>query len=218
MMKHPGTEKKPPSARTQRLRWGLVSFCLLAFLGAVWVYADVRRQGVPIYTQIGAVPAAPVAIIFGAQSFVMEDRVDTGVALYKAGRVKKLLMTGDNHREGYNEPEQMRQIALASGVPSQDIILDYAGFRTYDSLYRARDIFGVHRAVLVTQRFHLPRALYLGRQLGMDVVGVDAARRPYIGQSWFDVREILATETAWLDIKTHRRPRFLGKREPIFSS
>ena len=127
-----------------------------------------------------------------------------------------MLLTGDNSRDDYNEPEQMREMALADGVPDKDIVVDDAGFRTYDSLYRARDIFGVHQAILVTQRYHLPRALFLGRHLGMNVVGMDATRRSYVGQSWFNVREVLAVETAWLDINTHRRPKFLGRREPIF--
>ena len=142
--------------------------------------------------------------------------MDTGADLYKAGKVQKLLLTGDNSRDDYDEPAQMRQMALADGVPARDIVVDDAGFRTYDSLYRARDIFGVRTAILVTQRYHLPRALFLGRQLGMEVVGMDATRRSYDGQAWFNIREVMAVETAWLDIQTHRRPKFLGRREPIF--
>ena len=175
-----------------------------------------QRQGEPIYGSIQAVPSAPVAIVFGAQSFVLEDRVDTGADLYKAGKVKKLLLTGDNSRDDYNEPEQMRQMALADGVPDKDIVVDDAGFRTYDSLYRARDIFGVHQAILVTQRYHLHRALFLGRQLGHERRRHGRHAALLLGQSWFNVREVLAVETAWLDIQTHRRPKFLGKREPIF--
>ncbi len=208
--------KTPLTPMARRLRLWLGGLCLAALLLGVIIYADVRHQGKPIYDTIAASPSAPVAIVLGAQGFVLQDRVDTGAALYKAGKVKKLLMTGDNHRDDYNEPEEMRRMALADGIPDQDIVLDYAGFRTYDSLYRARDIFGVRQALVVSQRYHLPRALYLGRRLGMNVVGVSATRRAYVGQSWFDVREVLAVEAAWLDIQTHRRPKFLGKREPIF--
>ena len=215
MLKPPRT-KKTRTPKTRRRRLWLGGLCLLVLLGAGLIYREVRRQGEPIYDSIPAVPPAPVAIVFGAQSFVLQDRVDTGAALYKAGKVQKLLLTGDNHRNDYNEPGEMRQRALADGVPDRDIVLDDAGFRTYDSLYRARDIFGVRRAILVTQRYHLPRALYLGHQLGMDVVGLSATRRPYLGQTWFNVREVLAVEAAWLDVQTHRRPKFLGKREPIF--
>lgn len=100
----------------------------------------------------------PVAIVFGAGigNAVIDDRVQTGVDLYKQGRVRKLLMTGDNGRVGYDEPGAMKVTAIAAGVPAGDIICDYAGFRTYDSLYRARDIFGVTQAALVTQGYHLP--------------------------------------------------------------
>ncbi len=109
------------------------------------------------------IPARDVAIVYGAEvkrdgtpSVVLRDRVETAVALYKAGRVKKLLMSGDNRFVDYNEPEAMRQYALSLGMPDSDIVLDYAGRRTYDTCYRAKEIFGINSAILVTQGFHLP--------------------------------------------------------------
>lgn len=200
-------------------------FAGLALLAAtvlcVSVYAAVERDRVPIYTDACAVPVMPVAIVFGAgiHNAVVDDRVRTAVDLFKAGKVRKLLMTGDNGREGYDEPGAMRATAIAAGVPAGDVVCDYAGFRTYDSLYRAREIFGVRQAVLVTQRYHLPRALYLGRRMGLAVVGLDAARHSYgSAQTWWDLREVAAVETAWLDVNiTHRRPKFLGPKEPLFS-
>ena len=183
------------------------------------MYADVERQGRPIYNNADTAPYMPVAIVFGAgiKNAVIDDRVQTGVSLYKAGRVRKILMTGDNGRIDYNEPDAMKVEAVAAGVSAGDIVCDYAGFRTYDSLYRARDIFGVSRAALVTQSYHLPRALFLARRLGISVIGVDAARHSYgSAQRWFSLREIAAVETAWLDADVfHRRPKFLGPREPI---
>lgn len=199
----------------------LVMFLLVAgvFLPGCIIYGQVQRQGQPIYHQVTAVPSAPVAIVFGAgiDNAVVDDRVMTAVDLYKAGKVRKLLMTGDNGRVDYDEPDSMRAMAVAAGVPAGDVVCDYAGFRTYDSLYRARDIFGVQQAVLVTQAYHLPRALFLARQLGISAFGMDAARRSYGGQRWFDIREVAAVETAWLDVKLmHRKPKYLGKREPLF--
>lgn len=168
---------------------------------------------------MAAAPRRPVAIVFGAAGDILTDRVTTSVELYKAGKVQKLLMTGDNGHDGYNEPEDMKQQAIAEGVPARDIICDYAGFRTYDSLYRARDIFGVRSAILVTQRYHLPRALFLGEKLGLDVVGVDAARHRYAGQAGFDLREIAAVEVAWWQATvTQPRPKYLGKPEPLFTA
>ncbi|MBV9851185.1 MAG: YdcF family protein [Armatimonadetes bacterium] len=208
--------KRPP-AKGFRRALRLLGGALLAFaLGAGLIFARVQHDGAPIYTNVSSVPAMPVAVVFGAAREVVQDRVQTGVDLYKAGKVRKLLLTGDNYRPGYNETDAMRRMAVAAGVPARDIVCDDAGLRTYDSLYRARDIFGVRRAILVTQRYHLPRALYLARHLGLEVVGMDAARHTYVGQPWFDVREVLAVEAAWLDVKTHRRPKFLSKRAPIF--
>lgn len=186
-------------------------------VGLILIYARVETHGAPIYDRVSQVPPMPVAVVFGAQGAILEDRVQAGVDLYKAGRVQTLLLTGDNHSDGYNEPAEMRAMALAAGVPSRALVCDDAGFRTYDSVYRARAIFGVSRAVFVTQRFHLPRALYLGRSLGLQVVGLDSARRPYVGQTWFDIREVLAVEAAWLDVTFHRRPKFLGPQLPLIT-
>lgn len=205
--------------RLRRSRRAIVGVLLgVLFVGGL-IYTDVEWDSQPIYGSVEAVPAMPVAVVFGAgvHNAVVDDRVLTAVDLYKAGKVRKLLMTGDNGRTGYDEPGAMRATAVAAGVPAQDVVCDFAGFRTYDSLYRARDIFGVHRAVLVTQRYHLPRALYLGRRLGLTVVGLDAAKHSYgSAQRWWDLREVAAVETAWLDVNlTHRRPKFLGPKEPL---
>ena len=178
------------------------------------VLADVLSYRHLICASGSAAPIRPVAIVFGAAGAVLTDRVQTGVELYKAGKVRKLLMTGDNSRDDYNEPDAMRSIALSLGVPSSDIVCDFAGFRTYDSLYRARDIFGVRYAILVTQGYHLPRALFLGQKLGLDVVGVDAAKRRYAGQAGFNLREFAAIQVAWWQaVVTHPRPKYLGKPE-----
>jgi len=154
--------------------------------------------------------------VFGAAGQILSDRVATAAQLYKAGKARKLLMTGDNGQQGYDEPDEMKREAVSLGVPARDIACDYAGFRTYDSLYRARDIFGVRSAILVTQGYHLPRALFLGQKMGMDVVGVDAARHAYGGQMGFDLREIAATEVAWVQaVVTRPHPHFLGKPEAL---
>lgn len=199
----------------RRFFWSAV---VLLFAAMLLIYADVQRCRAFIFPNVAAAPSRPVAIVFGAAGDILTDRVSTGVELYKAGKVKKLLMTGDNGRDGYNEPQTMKDQAVAEGVPAQDIVLDYAGFRTYDSLYRAHAIFGVTSALLVTQRYHLPRALFLAKRLGLpNAVGVDAAKRPYVGQWSFDLREIAAVEVAWVQAVVIRpRPKFLGKPETLF--
>jgi SanA protein len=126
-------------------------------------------------------------------------------------------MSGDNRYVEYNEPEAMRQYALSLGVPNEDIVLDYAGRRTYDTCYRAREIFGVKEAILVTQPFHLARALFLCNALGLDGVGVEANNRVYLKRSllYWNLRELPATLTAFADVLTRPQP-VLGKPEPIF--
>lgn len=212
-------------SRCQRLTWALGGALLLAMtapLGLVTWMA--RSQRDRLFCRIEEVPPRKVAIIFGAAvypggrlSHILEDRVQTGVELYQAGKVQKLLMTGDNRHQNYNEPVAMKREAIRRGVPPQDITVDYAGFRTYDSCYRARDIFGLREAILVTQRFHLPRALYTARKLGLDAVGIAADRRPYLKRWQYAAREQLALLRAWWELNvTHPRPYFLGPFEPIF--
>ena len=193
----------------------LVSLGVLLILGGLIAF-DVEGYRRLICPSVAAAPARPVAIVFGAAGAILTDRVATGVELYKSGKVQKLLMTGDNGRNDYDEPDNMKQEAIGLGVPARDIVCDYAGFRTYDSLYRARDIFGVRSAILVTQGYHLPRALFLGRKLGIDVVGVDAAKRRYAAQGAFDLREIVAIQVAWWQaIVSHPRPKYLGPHETL---
>lgn len=171
------------------------------------------------------VPARRVAIVFGAEikkdrtpSVVLKDRVETAVALYKSGKVEKLLMSGDNRFVDYNEPESMRQYALTLGMPDSDIILDFAGRRTYDTCYRAKEIFGVDSAVLVTQGFHLPRSLFLCNAFGIDAVGVESENYYYLKRSrliW-NTRELLATAQSVLDVYLLKPLPVLGESEPIF--
>ena len=169
-------------------------------------------------------PSKRVAIIFGAglrrdgtPTAMLRDRVLTGADLYFSGKVEKLLMSGDNRFVNYNEPESMRQFALSVGVPDEAIVLDYAGRRTYDTCYRARVIFGVESAVLVTQAFHLPRALFLCNMLGMDTIGVAASNCYWNGSPFvWDVREQLATIAAFLDLYVSSPSPVLGQPEPLF--
>ncbi len=177
--------------------------------------------------QIEQAPAKPAAIVFGAglwwdgsPSPVLRDRVETAARLYFAGKVEKILMSGDNRFLDYNEPGAMRQYALGLGVPDEDIVLDYAGRRTYDTCYRARQIFGLKEAILVTQSFHLARALYTCNQLGVQAIGVPADQRYYRrgAQLYWQSREILATFVALLEIHFTRPEPVLGQPEPIFPS
>ena len=172
-------------------------------------------------------PTGNVAIVFGAglsrngqPSPVLRDRVQTAVTLYQQGKVKKLLMSGDNRFVEYNEPGAMKNYAVELGVPEQDIVLDYAGRRTYDTCYRAKAIFGLKEVLLVTQRFHLARAIFTCQGLGVDAQGVSADRRTYLRRSQlvWNVRETFATTVAIWEVLVSKPLPVLGDPEPIFTA
>lgn len=151
----------------------------------------------------------------GTPSAMLRDRVETGIALYKQGAAGKLLMSGDHGRDDYNEVQVMKDMAVAAGVPAEDVFMDHAGFSTYESMYRARDIFQAERIVIVTQEYHLYRAIYVAEKLGLTAYGVPADRQEYAGQWARDIREAAARVkdyfASWLQVS----PAFLGDAIPV---
>ncbi len=148
----------------------------------------------------------------GTPSWVLQDRLAEGLALYQAGRVRTILVSGDHGRRDYDEPNAMRAWLEARGVPRSAIFMDHAGFDTYSSVWRARHVFGASRIVVVTQRFHLPRALWVARSLGIEAEGAAADRRRYRGAVWFEAREVISRTKAFVDVAGGRRPRHAGPR------
>ncbi|MGB4594815.1 MAG: ElyC/SanA/YdcF family protein [Anaerolineaceae bacterium] len=168
---------------------------------------------------------APVVIVPGAgltragtPSAALGDRLDEAIKLYQAGKVQKLLLSGDNRFIDYNEPGSMREYCLAQGIPDADIVLDFAGRRTYDTCYRAKVIFGVEQAIIVTQQYHLSRAVFLCDQLGIEVKGVAVDQSDYIPEryAYWQFREVFATVSAAWDIFVGKPLPVLGEAEPIF--
>jgi len=197
---------------------------IIATLAALWILrATVHAQAAPrIYTRVADAPSAPVALVLGAglerdgsPTLALYDRVVIAVDLYKAGKVKKLLMSGDNRFINYNEPAAMKKLAVQLGVPAEDIVLDYAGRRTYDSCYRAKEIFEVKQVIIVTQRFHLDRSIFLCDAMGVPSGGVVADRRVYQTLPWWELREVLATTAAWWDVNIRHPVPVLGEKLPI---
>ncbi len=152
----------------------------------------------------------------GSVSLMLADRLDTALELYEAGVSDRILVSGDHARDDYDEVNAMRDYLMARGVPSSRIFMDHAGFDTYDSLYRARDVFEVRSCVVVTQEFHLKRALYIAGELGLEAQGVDAALHEYGRADYYRAREILARTKAYLDcVVLHSKPTYLGPVIPI---
>ncbi len=154
----------------------------------------------------------------GVPSDMLKDRLERGIALYKDGAAPKLLMSGDHGRVEYNEVGAMKDYAMAAGIPSEDIFMDHAGFSTYETMYRAKEIFGARKVLIVTQEYHLYRAVYIAEKMGMEAYGVAADYHTYRGQAMRECREILArckdfATTLWMP-----KPTYLGTPISIHGS
>ena len=202
--------------------WGAVATAIAITAGSfcsLWVRAEAFGH---VYDE-SAVPSAPVAIVLGAEVYpggepspFLAARLDIAKRLLDQGRVRAILVTGDHSRWDYDEPGAMQVYLVARGVPAAQVVLDYAGFDTYDSCARAKRIFGVRKAIVVTQSYHIDRAVTLCRSQGIDASGVgDDSVRVYTGP-WAHsyVREQGAIVKAAFDAISHRDPVFLGRHEP----
>ncbi len=149
----------------------------------------------------------------GTPSGILQDRLDDGIALYFAGAAPKIIMSGDNGTESYNECWAMKQYAISQGVPSEDVFCDHAGFSTYETMYRARHVFGAERIVVATQTYHLYRALYDAQGVGMEAIGVPSDYGEYANQSWYDIREVFARTKDFFQVLFSVPSTFVG--DPI---
>jgi SanA protein len=208
------------------LIWSLIAGVLLAIAGVIGALAIHHRvssagQG-RIFSLEDEVPKHKVGLVLGALVFpngrlskMLQDRVDAGIDLYKRGVVEKLLMSGDNRTAHYNEVTAMRNYAIEHGVPSDDVVRDFAGFRTYDSIYRAKELWGLNDMIIISQKFHLPRSLFIAQKLGIDAIGVYAVDNPYRALARAELREKAARVVAWIDVLAGRDPYFLGQKETL---
>lgn len=206
-------------ARTKRL--GRLAAAALVTPGVValgaWAFMAAASRH-DVHPSAEAAPPRAVAIVLGAKvwadgapSQVLEDRLRCAEDAYRRGRVHAILVTGDHGAPEYDETSAMKDWLVARGVPRADVIADHAGFRTLDSMHRANAVFGVSDAIVCTQAFHLPRALFLARSFGIDAVGVIADRRVYRGAAWNGVREAVARPIAMVEVLLlGRGARFLG--------
>ncbi len=151
----------------------------------------------------------------GSPSDMLADRLRMGVELYNLGAAPKLLMSGDHGREEYNEVETMKRYAVDSGIVSSDVFMDHAGFSTYESIYRAKEIFEADKVIIVTQKYHLYRALYIAEKLGVEAYGVASDYHAYLGQSKREVREVLARNKDFIISEIKPKPTYLGEAIPV---
>ncbi|MER5756520.1 ElyC/SanA/YdcF family protein [Streptomyces sp. NPDC002088] len=213
---------KPRRPRLPRTRAGwrrlvqvVMAGCVLALLPATWMYVV---TGDRLRTTADA-PRTDVAVVFGAglwdgePSPYLAHRLDAAATLYREGRIKVVLVTGDNSREDYDEPDAMRAYLTKRGVPDGRIVSDYAGFDTWDSCVRAKKIFGVDRAVLISQGFHIRRAVALCQAAGVESYGVGVDAKHDVTWYYGSAREVFAAGKAALDALFEPDPRFLGPKE-----
>lgn len=151
----------------------------------------------------------------GRPSDMLADRLRRGIELYRSGAAPKLLMSGDHGRKDYNEVRAMKLEAMEEGIPSEDIFMDHAGFSTYESIFRARDVFAAKKIILVTQKYHLYRALYVANALGLEAYGVAADDHTYVGQAYRELREILARNKDFATSILKPAPTYLGEVIPV---
>ncbi|MER6630105.1 ElyC/SanA/YdcF family protein [Streptomyces sp. NPDC000987] len=203
-------------AGQRRLVQAVMAACALALAPAAWLYVS-TTDGLRTTADV---PRTGVAVVFGAglwdgePSPYLAHRLDAAATLYRAGRVEVVLVTGDNSREDYDEPDAMRAYLTEHGVPDARIVSDYAGFDTWDSCVRAKKIFGVDRAVLISQDFHIRRAVALCRAAGVRSYGIGVGARHDTTWYYGNTREVFAAGKAALDALFQPDPRFLGPKEP----
>lgn len=214
---------KRPSAK-KIIGLGVLSTLIAVFAGITINLLMLSGTENMIFAKTADVPVKQAALVLGARVYaeerpspILEDRLATALELYQSKKVQKLLVSGDHGRTDYDEVRAMRKYFTDRGVPAADVFMDHAGFDTYDSVYRARDVFQAESLVIVTQEFHLPRALYIAKRLGIDAAGIVADRREYTAGATRrnTLREPLARIKAFGSVTFGAKPRYLGEPIPI---
>jgi SanA protein len=199
------------------IKWLIVitSFALFFYTSAnLWVWL-VSRDSIVAPAQVQSADAVIILGAYvrpdGALSWILKDRLDTGLSVYNSGKAPKIIVSGDHGQSEYNEVQAMKDYLLNHNVPAEDIFMDHAGFDTYDSIYRARDVFEVQSAIIISQNFHIPRAVYISKRLGLETQGVQA--RLYYPW-WYanTIRDSIARVKAYTDVEILKsKPRYLGE-------
>ncbi|MCL2811318.1 MAG: YdcF family protein [Clostridia bacterium] len=219
-------EKKKPKLAFRFFRFLLIcGLCMVLLTAAINAYVILSTRNKILTLQDVHNLDVDCVLVLGAglrrdgtPSHMLADRLKVGIGAYNAGAAPKLLMSGDHGRTAYNEVQAMKTFAMERNVPSPDIFMDHAGFSTYESMYRARDIFQAESLLIVTQRYHLYRAIYNAERMGLEAYGVPSCLRPYTHQFQFDVREYLARVKDFIFGIVQPHPTYLGEAIPVWGN
>ncbi len=208
----------------KKIKNSFIFLCIVAGLFTLWANKTISSHSASFLNTHGEpLPDAPVALVLGTSKYLSNGqpnlyfdlRMAAASTLYHQGKVKYIIVSGDNRKANYNEPEQMKQDLVAQGVPEERIYLDYAGFRTLDSIVRAQEIFGQNKMIIVSQKFHNERAVFLARKRGIEAYGFNAQDVNVYSGFRTNVREVIARNKVFVDLIFAVEPKFLGEKIDI---
>lgn len=203
----------------------IIFCCLILTATALFfaIHAHIEQLTKNYIVDIDTAPQSDAVMVLGARvynngepSAILTDRLEYAYEMYKNKKAKKILVSGDHGQADYDEANGMKDYLLKKGVPREDIFLDHAGFNTYDSMYRAKEIFCIKTMIISTQEFHINRSIYIARGMGIDAYGYPSDDKSMYGMKRLNLRETFAKIKAFIDVEiTKRKPKFLGDPIPI---
>jgi SanA protein len=202
----------------------IIILIILALISILWANSTINKQTEnKIFTEMDSIPENKVGLLLGTSKFLrngksnqyFENRIAATVQLFKAGKIKNIVISGDNSKKEYNEPEDMKNELTKRGVPEKHIYLDFAGFRTYDSVYSMKEIFGQNRFTIISQEFHNQRAVYIANSFKLDAVGFNAKDVNAYNGFKTKIREKFARVKVFFDLVIDKKPKFLGEKIEI---
>jgi SanA protein len=199
----------------------IIILIVLSMISIFWANSTINKQTVnKIYSKTDSIPENNVGLLLGTSKFLrsgnsnqyFENRISATVQLYKAGKIKNIVISGDNSKKNYNEPEDMKNELIKHGIPENRIYLDFAGFRTYDSVFRMKEIFGQEKFTIISQEFHNQRAVYIANSLKLNAIGFNAKDVNTFNGFKTKIREKFARVKVFIDFVFDKKPKFLGKK------
>ena len=214
-------DKKEIKKIKKIFKWALLTGILIPVILLVSANCIINQQAKKlVFENIESIPENEVGLLLGTSKYLrsgspnqyFENRIIATEELFKSGKIKKVVISGDNGRENYNEPQDMKEALMKRGIPEEKIVLDYAGFRTFDSVYRMKEIFGQNRFTIISQKFHNQRAIFIAKSLKLNVVGYNATDVDAYNGFKTKVREKFARVKVFIDLMIGKKPKYLGEK------